>query len=61
MKIRYNFEIKKVRDQKNIEELRAVCKHAFGTLNQSAIKFWYADTDNDIISVSSQDDYVWFL
>jgi hypothetical protein len=61
MKIRFNFEIKKVRDMNNIEEVRALCKVAFGTIDQSAMKFWYVDSDNDIISVSSQDDYIEFL
>ena len=61
MKIRFNFEIKKVRDLTNIEEVRAVCKVAFGTIDQSAIKFWYVDSDNDIISISSQDDFNEFL
>ena len=61
MKIRFNFEIKKVRDLTNIEEVRAVCKVAFGTIDQSAIKFWYVDSDNDIISISSQDDFIEFL
>ena len=61
MKIRYNFEIKKVRDLNDIEEVRALCKVAFGTIDQSAIKFWYVDSDNDIISISSQDDFIEFL
>ena len=61
MKIRFNFEIKKVRDLTNIEELRALCKAAFGTVDQSAMKFWYVDSDNDIISISSQDDFNEFL
>ena len=34
MKIRFNFEIKKVRDLNNIEDVRALCKVAFGTLDK---------------------------
>ena len=55
MKIRYKFKIKQVKDLENIEELRADCKLAFGNIDQSKIEFWYLDSDNDMISVSSQD------
>ena len=61
MKIRFNFEIKKFRDVTSIEEVKTLCKIAFGTIDLSAIKFWYVDLDNDIVSISSQDDFDEFL
>ena len=59
MKLRYCFEIKKVRDVSTFSDLQKGATKAFSHLNLKidTVKFWYNDSDGDVISISSQNDF----
>ena len=59
MKLRYCFEIKKVKDIDSFSQLQKGATKAFSELANEigAVKFWYKDSDGDVISISCQNDF----
>ena len=63
MKLRYKFEIKKIKDFNSFESLQASSKKAFHEIELvfHTLRYWYFDLDGDIISISSSTDFEQFL
>ena len=59
IKLRYCLEIKKVRDIRTFGDLQKGATKAFSHLNLKvdSVKFWYNDSDGDVISITSQNDF----
>ena len=64
LKLIYNNEIKKTAFPKDYDSLCAYVKKAFPSVlaenNDSAFKFFYVDSDGDLISVTQDDDLLQF-
>ena len=58
MKILFNKEIKRISDCTDYETLKEKCKTSFNIKNQDLLKFYYIDSDFDVISVTNTDDLV---
>ena len=56
MKITFNYETKRFKDFSNYDELVKEASKAFNFVLIKSFKFYYADKENDIISVTSQED-----
>ena len=56
MKITFNYETKRFKDFSNYDELVKEVSKAFNVVLSETFKFYYADKENDIISVTSQED-----
>ena len=63
MKLRYNFEIKKIKDFGSFEDLQQSSKKAFQDIESifQSLRYWYFDLDGDIISISNDSDFDQFL
>ena len=63
MKLRYNFEIKKIREFGSVESLKQSSIKAFKDIEPALehLRFWYFDLDGDIISISNDSDLEQFL
>ena len=55
-KVSYMGETKRMTNLKNFEELMARTRDSFSNLPSTAFKFFYTDSENDLISVSGQQD-----
>ena len=55
MKLRFNLEIKKIKDFNSFEDLQQSSKKAFKDIESifETIRYWYFDLDGDIISISN--------
>ena len=57
MKLILQGETKRIRDPESLAELVKTTREAFDLAHTQAMKYFYQDTDGDIISVSSAYDF----